>query len=342
MRQNCLRTVYLLGSAETGHIGQISLGADGRVKGQADPKRARFGFQGDRSERFYFLNEAGEKQARLRYQAEANMFFPDDVSGLYMVPLVTLDPPREAFGSARLMINTIPKSGTYLLDMVLTAIGYHGLGLHLIPGECHDNRGVPAELIHRDPFSRRIFAPAGAVALVMAAGEYALGHVGDERQVGLIDRAGVGMINCQRDLRNVLVSLFRFKLKSVDPQAPSDRVWRRMAEADGFLGFLCAAASTEIDDIRNFAELMPRLPGVLLRFEDLVQGIIPAAQRDALDLLDDGLGMMMEAVLPEHLGRQSSTLSAQRSDWHGLWSPAAEEFFDRSGLLDANRGLGYE
>ena len=342
MQPECLRTVYLLGSAETGHLGHVSLGADGKVKGDDDPKRARFGFQGAHAERFYFLNATGEKQARLRYCAPANAFFPDDYSGLYLVPLLTLEPPREAVGSARLLVNTIPKSGTYLLDLVLTEIGYHGLGLHLIPHECHDNRGQNPDTMHRDPFSRRIFAPAAAVARAMAAGEFALGHVGDEVQIKQVSESGVGVINCRRNLRDVVASLFHFKRKSVDPQAPSDHLWRRLEGGDGFLGFLCAYGETELADIAKFATMMPALPGVSLRFEELAQGRIPEQQREELDQLDYGLGLMIAECLPACLGRQSSTLSSRRADWRKLWSPAAEEFFDRSGLLEANRGLGYE
>jgi hypothetical protein len=339
LQQHCLRTVYLFGSAEIGHLGHVALRADGKVRGLRDPSWARYGFVEDR---FFFLNEAGRAIARLRYQAEANCFLPDDAAGLYMVPLLTLDPPQEAAGGARLLINTIPKSGTYLLDLILSEIGYRGIGLHLIPNECHDNRGVPPEMIHRDPFSRRIFCPASAVARVLAPREYAVGHVNDEDQLRLIDQEGVRMIHCMRDLRDVLVSLFQFKRKSVDPQAPAEHVWLGMEGREAFLAFLCASAARELVDLREFAAMMPRLPGVKLRFEDLTAGIIPAPQLAALEAIEEGLGVMIAETLPRCLGQDTSTLSGQRSDWRDLWSPTAEEFFIRSGLAGVNRVLGYE
>lgn len=339
MRPEVLRTVYLLGSAETGHLGHVSFAADGALRGQTDPDRARYAFDGGRC---YFLNQRNEIRARLRYARDANMFMPDDRNALYLVPLVTLAPPREAAANGRLLVNTIPKSGTYLLELVLREIGYHGLGLHLIPNECHDNRGVPNNVIHRDPFSRRAFAPAAAVASVMAAGEFAVGHVDDADQLRRISDAGVGVINCVRDLRGVLASLFRFKRKSVDPHAPSDRMWRVMPDQEGFLAFLGHYGEGELADIRDFARLMPRAPGVLLRFEDLAAGVIPPGARDALDLLDEGLGIAVEAVLPGCIGRESSTFNAERSDWRSVWSALSEEFFERSGLRAANRALGYE
>lgn len=338
MRPDFSRSIYLLGSAETGHLARVSLAADGTVHGHDAPCRARYGLQG---ERFYFLNQEGQKQARLRYHAAANGFFPDDASGLYLLPLLTLDPVREVGGNARLMINTIPKSGTYLLDLLLAEIGYQGLGLHLINRELHDNRGVAPQLIHRDPFSRRVFVPPSAIAPLMAPGEFAVGHVSDEAQLRQIDQAGVKIINCQRDLRDVLASLYRFKRKSVDPVSPQDRLWRKIEGADGFLAFLCHYAEGEIADLRQFAELMPTLPWVRLRFEDLSNASIPEAERNALDLLDENLGIMMEAILPVCLGRESSTLNAQKSNWRNLWSAAAEDFYVRSGLQDANKALGY-
>ncbi len=337
LRPDYLRTVYLLGSADTGQSAAITLSADGRVHGTKD--YARYGFQDDR---LYLLDQAGQKRARLRHHPEANGFFPDDATALYMVPLLTLDPPPPPVGNARLLVNTIPKSGTYLLDLVLARIGYHGLGLHLIPRECHDNRGVALDIIHRAPFSRRIFAPASAVTRIMAPGEYTVGHVASGAELTAIASTGVGIIQCQRDLREVLVSLYRFKRKSVDPVSSADRLWRHLNGPDGFLAFLCTYAEGELTDLRDFTQLMPQLPGVLLRFEDLIAGVIPPASRTALDHLDEDLGEMMAAILPDCLGHDSSTLTAARTDWRAHWSKAAEEFFERSGLLAANRGLGYQ
>ena len=340
MRPEVWRTVYLLTSTDEGYLGPLNLAPDGRVMGADAPSRRRWGF----AHGCLCFLDAEDRVAggKVFYRPETNLFIPADAEGLYLLPLVTLDPPRPALAAGRIIVNTIPKSGTYLLDLLLAEIGYQGIGLHLIPRECHDNRGVDPALVHRDPFSRRKFAPAGAIARVMAPGEYAVGHMGDAAQMTLIDQAGVGLIQCQRNLRDVLVSLYRFKRKSVDPDSASDHLWRSLDGMAGFYAFLCRSAEGMLADLAGFATMMPDLPGVRLRFEDLAQGEIPAAAVAQLDRLDEGLGVMMRELLPGCVGRESSTYSGQYSDWRQLWSPEVEAFFIASGLRKANRMLGYE
>jgi hypothetical protein len=103
-------------------------------------------------------------------------------------------------------------------------------------------------------------------------------------------------------LREVLMSLYRFKRESVDPVWSADLLWRKMDGSAGFWAYLCAAAEHELRDLREFAKIMPDLPGVALRFKDLARGEIPDDAVAKLDRLDEGLGVMMREVLPHCLG----------------------------------------
>jgi hypothetical protein len=80
MRPELLRTVYLLGSTETGHLGHVSLAAGGNLLGSDDPRRARYGFRDDR---LFLLDAATDTySAQLRYVPEANSFLPDNAGAI--------------------------------------------------------------------------------------------------------------------------------------------------------------------------------------------------------------------------------------------------------------------
>lgn len=293
-------------------------------------------------ERFLrFLNDSGQVTSILRRYPLASSFIDDGRSGLRLIPVLDLGDVPIGEHTVRIIVNTIPKSGTYLVAAVLGRLGLHDLGLHLGDIELHDNRAIQMDRIHWNPAERRLECPASAVAAAMAAGEYVVGHLCNAREALAIEYTGVHIIQCVRDLRDVLASLWNFKRTKVKPLSAADELWRRLDGPAGFLGFLIHFAERDVASILAGARGIAEGSGLTLKFEDLVASALPNAARDGLELIETGLGGAFIDMLPKVLGTPTSTLSEVRANHLTVWSAAAQEFFENSGLAEVNAALGY-
>jgi hypothetical protein len=320
------RTLYRFGALGPGHFGYMVLGADGAVRLYAHPNEHSFTLSGDA---LRFLNVRGETTNVLHYHEQANVFLSPGDPGLYLLPVLALDSPGGNPSLPPVIINSIPKSGTYFVEAAFSCLGAHPLRLHLCPQECHDYRAVPEPDMHRDVRGLTLSAPAGAVAWLMRPGDVAVGHVDDHAQLDEAVSAGVTVLHAVRDLREVLVSLYHFKRTRVAPVSPADSAWRCLDPQASFVAFLCEFARTDIAHIGRAAEIILNRAEPVLRYEDALRGIIPSD-------LPEGLG---EALLSTR-GKPTSTLS-DRDGSASPWSAVAEAFFVNSGLAALNESLGY-
>jgi hypothetical protein len=327
------RTVYRFGAIDSGHFGYIVLGEDGVVKYYKQPPDAPFRFDGTM---LRFTDDAGHETVRLRYFPDANCFMADDRSRFYLLPVLERDEtvPVHGFGPP-VMINSIPKSGTYFLEAVLRHLGGVPFRVHLLSHICDDYRDTPESEMHRNPPMHRVAVPGGAVAHLLRPGDVAVGHVLEAAELDEISRAGVRMLHCVRDLRGVLVSYFRFKKAKVAPICDEDVAWRALDDEAGFLQFLNFAAPRDIVLVAKMAEMIVTRKEPVLKFEDALRGHVPA---DVAQLLG---GEEFAQALRVMRDKPTSTYSGGTVHYGQYWSEAAEVFFQSSGLAALNRQLGY-
>jgi hypothetical protein len=212
--------------------------------------------------------------------------------------------------------------------------------LHLFAQNCDDYRAVAESEMHVQATQHRIQVPAGAIAGIMADGEVAVGHIADQQQLNEIKNTGVSLIHCVRDLRTVLVSQCRFKRRRVQPVSPADKVWRSLPDPAGFLGYL-AYASTEVAIIKQTATAILQRKEPRISYESLAGSDDMASAREQLQQLGGSFADRFVAAVSKVRGMTTSTSSDSRSDFRQVWSDAAQDFFQSSGLARLNRQLGY-
>jgi hypothetical protein len=78
-----------------------------------------------------------------------------------------------------------------------------------------------------------------------------------------------------------------------------------------------------------------------IRFEDLVTGRLTEAAWRQLDEIEEGLGAIFAAALPDAIGTKTSTLSEARAAHEDYWNAEIQAIFEAAGLSLCNARLGY-
>lgn len=317
-------TLYRFGGLGGGHYGYMTLRKDGRIGSYNHPNEFRYELRDDA---LSFLNAAGETTNRLRYYPDANVFLGSE---LYLLPVLRLDAVPPTSTLPPLLINSIPKSGTYFVEAAMARLRMRPLRLHLSSHFLHDYRGLSETEMHQHPELCAVNAPASAVAALLRPGDVVVGHIEDHSQLNAVKDAGVRIIHLARDLREVLISLYHFKKDRVAPVSPADTAWRGLPLEASFISFLCCFESRDIRHITEIAKTILAREEIVLHYAQAINGVVPP------DLEYPNLA---DALLATR-GQPTSTLS-RRDCNTALWSSAAEDFFSASGLRTLNQSLGY-
>jgi len=326
------RTVYRYGSTFTGHYGFMALRADGLVGHYRHENEHRYRLEDGALK---FFNAKDEQTSQLVYFPDANCALDKGRNGHYLLSALQLAPPAQPGSLAPLLVNSIPKSGTYYLEAAINRLGATRLRVHLGQNDCHDYRGLPDDAMHVRPSDQYLPIPAAAIAQIIQPNELAVGHIDDHDSLDACAAAGVQLLHCVRNLRDVLVSLYHFKRDRVAPTSLADSVWRSLSGAAGFTAFLAFYAERDIAHITSCATVILARPEPVLRYEDARAG----TPHEAVSALfgAGGLASALEAVRDQ----PTPTFSGGRPPSAHLWSPAAEAFFQESGLEALNERLGY-
>lgn len=299
--------------------------------------------------------------ARLELVQERPLLFHGASVGLgnrlYLMEVLALDDLVPQFPASPLLpavlVNTVPKSGTYFLQRVFQELGFRPTDLHLGNASLHDNRGIPRDgRIHRRPREREIPLAVGLLPPYLAPGSVTVGHIDDHAVLEAFLRAGVCLIPVVRDLRAILWSLFRFKLAAVEPLDELDRHWRACASpVERFMGFLTYQLDHDIIHIvncfRSFAQLVD-VP--VLRYEDLVAGSLPQPAATRLAQRLQGCGGMPAFLTALASARHAPTPTLSRAlPALPVFSAEEEAVIRRlidaavagSGLAEVNALFGY-
>lgn len=242
-------------------------------------------------------------------------------------------------GAPSIVVNSIPKSGTYFLDAALNDVGFsssrfHLSGIHTVD----DYRNAPETTMHKNPQIYRTQMPIDLVPCITSRQTIAAHCEYPEIIQRMRDRGHL-VLHVVRNLRDVLISLYQFKLNVVEPLDVLDHSWRRISEPNRFIAFMFHFAEKDLKHILKLAQNFSTEPQ--LRYEDLFVGHIPRPIKRILDRFERGLSLKLtKSVLAVH-GKSTPTLSPKRSVWQDHWTDDIELMFNALGLADANRALGY-
>ncbi len=246
--------------------------------------------------------------------------------------------PLSIPGKPRVLVVSIPKSGTYLIAAFLRELGLVDTGVHINDDGFYDYRGrTISEMVSEYRQFRKILPLPKTMELVRA-GQFAVGHLVWAPEA-LAATAGSSIIFAKRELRSAMVSMMRFLSR---PGRGGDWAWKTIEEPRvRFLEFLHDRGPELLSWIESMAGWEAQPEVFTVRFEDLVQGSREHAQalaaKAGIELPPDRAAGMLERVL----GQPTKTWSGGISQTAACWSDAAESLFRKLGGIELNRRLGY-
>lgn len=334
--------IYSFGSQSHQNYGQVIFKPGGKLYGYNNENE--FSWVYDKHE-LCFLNQRGEVSSRFNYHDGLWVGHAENSKWpFYLIPLINMENGEGTHlnKSSGFFVNSIPKSGTYFLEDALKKLGIDSVRLHLTGHDVVDDfRNLPDEEIHVNPGKVRIICPVHMVTELLA-GRVAVGHVEHLQTIHKMHEQQVTVFNLRRNLRDVLVSLYRFKYKKVKPFGDYDLHWRSFSESSRFLGFLLTYAQYEIGHIKLIAEMMlADSKSINLSYEDMCAGVFNEENTFKLNEIRDGFSTDLSSALKLQYGKDNPTYSGSRSDWRSIWNEDAESFFRTSGLEELNIRLGY-
>ena len=328
--------VFAFGSPADRMYGQLVLRPGGRILGYSHANERSWEL--DAAGNLLFLSESGAVSSRLR--AESPSIWRGHLEGAqYPVMLASLLRHDAGGDLPSIVVNSIPKSGSYFLTAAMAAAGFPASGLHLAgPELVDDNRALDVAQVHTAPLAVRIPVQADLAASI-TPGKCNPAHLSDPAVIDRIIARGGHVFHVKRDLRDVVTSLYRFKMNRVAPTDPLDSAWRRLPEPQRFVAFLYHYAAADLAHVREMAFFIAGKPA--FSYEGMVRAEIPDNVLPELEQVLPGFAARIAQGLRMSLGTPTSTQSGARSDWRTLWSDDIQRIFEALGLQEANRALGY-
>ena len=274
-----------------------------------------------------------------------------------LAPTPRVRPPRQGenfdetaefeHGYRSLLVNTVPKSGTYLVSGMLTQLGATDSGLHFRDDYYWDFWrqpqdeviGSPGQFLRHEALERAIHSLGGA--------QFAVAHMScsDENQHTLRE-ARIRTLFMIRDIRDCLVSMMRFM---ADPRRwDSNPDWAELEDPGRrFAGFLRTSGEAMLKGVTNqLGWLDAGVP--IVRFEDLYGDNGEKNQLEAVSTIVDVAPI--DPVAPEDavvilrtkvMGKPNRTFSGQRSDGSMYASDEVLDLYEQLGVFELNRRMGF-
>lgn len=346
-RSRLCRTLFSFGSSCDGQYGHMVLLPGGGICGYTNRNEQTWSLSG---EELCLHGRDGKVTSRYLECSHSGAWFgkfQGTIWPLYLVPVLQLsagvnESLKPGSGKPSFLVNTIPKSGTHYLESALNHMGFPSQRM-LLGGRdrVDDFRGLTADGTHRNPGSRRLRCPPYLVT-AMLRGEHVLGHIAVPDELAKVKGQGVHIIYTIRNLRDVLTSLYRYKLTKVVATNASDRYWRSLEEPARLPAFLLHFEEEFQHQIRMANVILADSDGIVLRYEDMCNGIVTPQAVPRLDTINPGFSVRLRDALAAKFGSANPTFSGKISNWRDIWNRDVERFFVEAGLADANRALGYE
>jgi hypothetical protein len=241
----------------------------------------------------------------------------------------------------RVLVASIPKSGTYLVIEVLRRLQIEPSYRHLDLKRCVQYDATDFEGGRRDPSRFAVAMPVAGGLRGVPAGQSVATHLPpfvfpDLRFLGF------RVLWLRRDLRDVLVSHCRWARASGRAEGET---WTRCAEGPEQLAGFLAAHGPSISLRIVLSAQWALFPGAMpMSFEELTRAqgaeesceiLRPLASFLGVSVLDDELAQALDSTLKT----PTLTSSSARSRWREWWSDEVEGFFVDEGLDELNRRL---
>ncbi len=241
----------------------------------------------------------------------------------------------------RVVVVSMPKSGTYLVAELLKTLGYRWTGMHLAETAYTDYSGSRLQEAREDPGRFARSEPLGTALTRIHAGEFAVGHLPFKDDVIEATRP-FRRLFVTRDLRSALISYMRF-MQTTGRLGARHLAWYSLSDPrQQCQVFLQTSAPYMLK--RFYAGMVgwSKLAGTLqVRFEDLTNGGAPAT--DAVESVARFLGIAnceAGAILRTSLANETLTKSEGLTRLADYWSDEAEKRFVEIGGLELNARLG--
>jgi hypothetical protein len=331
------KQVFAFGSPTGGVYGHMVLRSDGTILGYRHTRESFWRVLN--SGELEFLSAAGSPTCRLEAQS-ASVWLGKAVDSRFPVMLVSALHHDATGLPPSIIVNSIPKAGTYFFLAALARAGFPNSGLHLSGHRSvHDYRGLSLIEMHRVPNQRLLDLPVELAACI-TPGCSTPAHIEFGETVAAMRDNGLHVVHLKRDLRDVVISLYRFKLERVAPTDELDHTWRTFPEPERLCLFLVHFARSDLAAIRDMAKLVASESA--LDFEDMLAARIPVAIAAVFDAICPGLSSRLETELSNVRDHPTSTLSSARSRWQDDWTDQVQKLFVALGLEAANKLLGYD
>lgn len=239
----------------------------------------------------------------------------------------------------KMVIVTLPKSGTYFWGKILQECGYQDIEIHGGEDIIADYRSLTLQekLDHVPELGH--WLPLHLQLSLLHKGQYLLGHF-PFNCLSLI-REKKFFITV-RDLRTFVVSWLRFGQRR---RCCADTSWHSLgATEEGIFSFLTSPTAQEvIYQAKEIVKWVSAFPDRVLRYEALNS---PGSKEFAhiVDTLSSLTGLDAETVdsaISRARGASTVTYSGKPSSTQGIWSERIEEAFCAHKLDLLNEKLGY-
>jgi hypothetical protein len=241
----------------------------------------------------------------------------------------------------RVIVVSIPKSGTYLAAELLKALGYRWTGMHLAETAYTDYSGSALEEARQDP-GRFVRSEPLSVSLThIQPGQFAVGHLPFKDDV--VQSTGpFKRLYLTRDLRLALISYMRF-MHTTGRLGAKHLAWYSIPDLrKRCYVFLQTSAPYMLkrfyEGMVGWSNLDDTLP---IRFEDLTNDADRASR--AIESVATFLGILncdAHSILRASLATETITKSDGLTRLDDYWSPQAEKRFIEIGGADLNARLG--
>ncbi len=211
-------------------------------------------------------------------------------------------------------VNSIPKSGTYLLAAILEELGLAFTQWHVFETFYDDYTGVPLELARAKPQHYRVRQGVDRTISRLCPGQFAVGHLQFNQRTRLA-LEGCRVIFLKRDLRECLVSHMRWQAATGRDRS----AWTRVEDPrQRMLAYLSKWGRSFINRARSVAEWEAHAHHVFT-FGELRRERAPNRVAAAMDL-DASPGRAPQDT-------QDTLTRMPPVDWSCFWSDDAETKF---------------
>jgi Sulfotransferase domain len=241
----------------------------------------------------------------------------------------------------RVVVVSIPKSGTYLVAELLKTLGYRWTGMHLAETAYTDYSGSQLQEARENPGRFARSEPLSVSLTRIHAGEFAVGHLPFKREVVEAVRPFKRLF-VTRDLRSALISYMRF-MQTTGRLGARQLAWYSIPDLRQRCQVFLRTSAPYM--LQRFYEGMigwSNLDGTLhVRFEELTNDTPQGA--GTIESVATFLGVSnceARAVLRASLASETITKSDGLTRLEDYWSDEAEKCFIEIGGLELNAQLG--